>query len=406
MGLLLASLSRSGIDVPPIVFGLAAASFYLAELLGAPWFGALSDRKGRRLFLVIGPMFGLLAVQLIGWPSLALGFPLLLVPIAVGRLTEGLSTASTAPATLSFLSAATTSSTTMRGRVMAWYEMTTVVGIGGGYVLAGPLWDLLGHAAFLLVTAIYGLSLVAFAVMRDPHAGHALDRPHGSPWRVLRRRAVLRFAPAWLAVNTIVGAWSTHSSFQLVAGRHLDQYLSGGFSATMLGVGFGIFSAAFVIGIFFWGATLGMRRKTSTMLITMMGTYVVCGALLAINHLAQHGPGWRLVFTLCFALGVMVMSGFTPVALAHLADISEEIAEERGTVMGLYSVLFGLGQFLGAALGGPFAEFGSIDGLIALTLILATISVGTVLFLRREEARERGERGGLRGPAIADTSAV
>ena len=45
----------------------------------------------------------------------------------------------------------------------------------------------------------------------------------------------------------------------------------------------------------------------------------------------------------------MVQSGFTPAALAHLADITETHNTDRGAIMGLYSVFLGLGQFLGAS---------------------------------------------------------
>ena len=43
----------------------------------------------------------------------------------------------------------------------------------------------------------------------------------------------------------------------------------------------------------------------------------------------------------------MIASGFPPAALAYLSKIAEEHAEQRGTIMGLYSVLLGVGQ-LGA----------------------------------------------------------
>src|SRR4051812_30819989 len=121
MGLLLASINRERGDVPAIAVGLLAASFYLAELVGAPICGAASDRYGRRVFMVAGPICGAVAVQLIGWPTLLLGWPLLLVAMGAGRVIEGLSTACSAPSTLSFLSAATENQPTVRGRVMSWY---------------------------------------------------------------------------------------------------------------------------------------------------------------------------------------------------------------------------------------------------------------------------------------------
>ena len=47
------------------------------------------------------------------------------------------------------------------------------------------------------------------------------------------------------------------------------------------------------------------------------------------------------------------MSGFTPAALAYLADITEDYAGDRGAIMGLYSVFLGVGQFVGVIAGRP-----------------------------------------------------
>jgi MFS family permease len=79
----------------------------------------------------------------------------------------------------------------------------------------------------------------------------------------------------------------------------------------------------------------------------------------------------------------MVMSGFTPAALAYLADMTEAHTQDRGAIMGLYSVFLGIGQLIGSLLGGPFAQAAAIDGVIAVTAILAAIAWGTVIALRR-----------------------
>jgi MFS family permease len=391
MGLLLAAIDREGRDVPAVAVGLLAASFYATELVGAPWFGAQSDRRGPRPFMVAGPICGGIAVQLIGWPSILVGWPLLLVAMAVGRMIEGLSTATSAPATLSLLSSATASSPNLRARVMAWSEMATVLGIGGGFVVGGLLWDRLGHAAFAAVTLIYGLSLLSFLrVPRadGPHPARGAGRPaHLALLAVIRRPRVLRFAPAWLFVNTVVGVWFTHAAFQLTGEERAGQYLAGTFTGTSLGGVFALFGAAFMVGIFLWGLVIGARRKTSIMAITASGLYLVCVALFLINRLGHAGGSTLVLLTCLFLIAVAVASGFTPAALAYLADISEEGARRRGAVMGLYSVILGLGQLLGGALGGPFADFGGVDGLILLTGLLGTGAIATVLVLRRFEER-------------------
>lgn len=388
MGLLLASINRERGDVPAIAVGLLAASFYIAELLGAPWCGAQSDRWGRRRFMIAGPIFGGVAVQVIGWPSLLIGWPLLLVAMAIGRVIEGLSTATSAPTTLSFLSAETMGIPLIRGRVMAWYEMATVVGIGSGFGAAGQLWGRFGHASFAMVSIIYALSLLCFFAVRDEGRVSTRTEAGGRALlEVLRRPRILRFIPAWLFVNTVLGVWFTHSAFQLTGPRVPGQALAGAFRPEEITMPFALVGAAFMLGVFLWGFAVGRYSTVNVMLGTLTGIYLVGLALAGLNHPELGGsvPGWALIGSLL--VGVAIASGFTPSALAYLANVSEEIPTHRGAVMGLYSVVLGLGQLAGGALGGPFADVGGVDGLILLTVLLGSASLATVVMLRRLDAR-------------------
>ncbi len=79
---------------------------------------------------------------------------------------------------------------------------------------------------------------------------------------------------------------------------------------------------------------------------------------------------------------MLVESGFTPVALAHLADIAERHDASRGAALGLYSLLLGLGQLLGNVIGAPFAAKWQMDGVLVLTGILAVVALGAVRLTR------------------------
>src|SRR5205814_8520445 len=73
-------------------------------------------------------------------------------------------------------------------------------------------------------------------------------------------------------------------------------------------------------------------------------------------------------------LGVVIASGFAPAALTHLAALSEETPEERGAIMGLYSLLLGGGQLLGTWIGGIFSDIWGFNGLVLFVLLLTALA--------------------------------
>src|SRR5437867_7688301 len=118
-GLLLSSYLALVVKADANVIGALSAVFFAAELVLAPIFGALSDLRGRKLFLVLGPIAGALAVQIHPLTTIA-------AIIGIGRLLEGIATAANAPGTLGYLADATSGhgrrSKALRGRVMCLYE--------------------------------------------------------------------------------------------------------------------------------------------------------------------------------------------------------------------------------------------------------------------------------------------
>src|SRR5579859_4201831 len=63
IGRFLAQLApRHGHVITSIEVGLLSAAYFVVELSLSPVMGALSDRWGRRIFLTLGPLFGLLQV--------------------------------------------------------------------------------------------------------------------------------------------------------------------------------------------------------------------------------------------------------------------------------------------------------------------------------------------------------
>ncbi len=393
--------------VYPISYGLGGAiiaSFFAAELLGALVLGGLSDRYGRKLFIVFGPVFGAVAVLI---TSLTTAVWLLVVT----RLLEGLSTAASAPATLAYIADVTEYDHNLRARLVGFFEVVTIGGVAAGFSLGGWLWRQFGapaivfgipltSPAFALNALVYLFSLlILWFGVRESRTLEHRARPATATagpretlagyWRTVSSPEVAGFAPAWIAVNAVLGIWINLSARVLTdpLGRP-GQLLVGSFNSMQAGNVRALYAVLFVVGILLWSLIYASMRKTTVMLIGVGGLFGTCALMFALNHQPSLAAPLVLPLAVLLVGSIVVQSGFTPAALAHLADITLGHAEERGAIMGLYSVFLGLGQFLGASLGGPFVDWRGADGMILATALLGAVAGVLVWRLRR------GERAG------------
>jgi MFS family permease len=111
-------------------------------------------------------------------------------------------------------------------------------------------------------------------------------------------------------------------------------------------------------------------RIHAALRITLTAMLPVCLGLFAINPSAHMTLSGRWSLIAVTALLVMVESGFTPAALAWLAQ-SLGIESGKGAAMGIYSVLLSLGAIAGSLLAGALAKMFMVDGLLLGTAALA-----------------------------------
>ena len=407
-GLLLSFYLKQVVQADAWLISILAVVYYATELVLAPVFGALSDLRGRKMFLVLGPLAGAVAVQIHPLTTVA-------AIIAIGRLLEGITTAANAPGTLGYLADATTGSgkkhAAFRGRVMGLYEISFTVGVVAGQFLGGQLWDAFGTNGFRLVSLIY-LASAAVLYFFVPETLPAAAREHHHRSRqaasesehpvrsllttrlrsyaeLLKAPAFRSFVPAWLAVNAVLGLWQTHIAPLMVQPNKVGstdyfarQLLAGHLTPHEVSFAQAGFGVVFLVGIFAWSQFYGRIRKTNMMLASMVGLFLVIVALVGINNNVLPGPWGQWPLLPVAILGVLLESGFTPVALAYLADISEAKLEHRGAVMGLYSVFLGVGQLAGSSIGGLFIVGMGFNGLLIGSIILGVIATGAIFFMR------------------------
>lgn len=378
----LAFIGRSSGEVDATVVGLVSVAFYLSELVTAPFFGTLSDRYGRQKFMLLGTFLGLVAVLILPWVPA--------VPLFIAaRSLEGFSSGASVPAVLGHLAAETSESPRTRGRIMAIFEVTTILGLALGYGVGGFFFDKFHTIAFFLIAGIYGLSFLLFTRVTgagDADDAEATTRHKISPEAygiLLRDKPTAGFLPAWIAVNAVLGLWGTHLAFQMASDKASDQLLVGGFTGTQIGMASALIGVALIVGTGLWTLGFGRIRTLSIMVVSTLGILALSGVLLLLNQSAEGDVAriWGLLGL--SAVGLLVASGFTPAALAYLAEQSERFPEHRGSLMGLYSVLIGGGQLIGGWAGGFFAKAWAVDGLVYLTALLGLLALGGLLFVLR-----------------------
>ena len=394
LGLFLAQLSMAkGHAITSIQVGLLPVAFYVTELSLALIMGSLSDRWGRRTFLIIGPLFGTLQACLLFLTPREnpLAYILALQVIA------GISGAMTTPAVLGYLADFTAINLTRRMRIMSFYELATSGGIAIGVVVGGILWDRFYRLAFLWLAVLY--LVVSLFMALSPVLNQAIE--HGTIravlsryWRIIRTPRLFVFLPAWICINALIGVWlSSQLTFVLSMHEHNRSQLligvaSGPNGGHLLSLILGGFALFFGLSLLFWAFFLNRVPRIRLMLTSIFGVYLACIALYGINHRGEGNDFWLFIWIPLLLIGVFAETSFAPSALSYLADISEEAAKDRGLLMGLYSIFLGLGQILGNGIGGIFARGFGFDGLVYFTVLLASVALASLLWLFWSEQRQ------------------
>lgn len=105
-----------------------------------------------------------------------------------------------------------------------------------------------------------------------------------------------------------------------------------------------------------------------------MAMLAVSASLLVLNHMTDQPLSLRWTLTAIVAVLIMVESGFTPAALSLLAAaVGPGVG--RGSAMGIYSFLLGVGALIGSLLAAVAGRSLAIDGLIYATIALAALAI-------------------------------
>ena len=374
IGLYLASLSNDGTHVSAGFVGTLSAVSFAAELFASIPMGLASDAVPRRWLMAGGALVGALAALLFAVSgSTAIFF--------LSRTLEGIGAAAIVPALLAYLADATEGRSALRVRAMSYFELTLLAGLALGGIFAAQLFRVLHAGAFAVVAAVYLVTAVILLLSVSRTMVRSLPNPLADLSEVLRLPSMRRLAPVWLCVNAVVGLWLGPTlPFLLTEHSTKVQYLAGIYASNPARVGYLLFGYAIVfgLGVTAWSFILPHVRLTMALRVALAAMLPVCAGIYLLNHSAQQSVDARWIVGGITALLIMVESGFTPAALAWLAE-SLPIQSGRGAAMGIYSVLLSVGAIVGSFLAGLLGQLYSIDGLLYGTVLMA---VAALVFLR------------------------
>lgn len=371
-----------------LAVGFIGASQALPEMVFAPVLARFADRLGRRLFLVGGPLVSVLGAILL---SVA-GRP---ETIVIARLVEGVGAACFIPTALGTIAAATTRNTQARVSASGAFEAANLAGYAGGFIVGPFAYHSLHQGAFLVLATLYLLAsavCAAFVPRVPPLPVSPLGRVIGA---IVGPGPIRSFLPAWMAAFALLGAYAAHIPALLrrspVAGqtlvRHFDERLV---SAVLVS-----YIVLLLLGIVLWTPIIPRIGSVRTMRRAAPGALLIGFTLLALNHSPLH---WAPFYVPLLVIGILVLAGFGPAAVAYLAECSETFVADRSALMAFYTVALAGGGALGSVIGGVAVRLDYADGLFIFGLVLgliAYVALGPVMRYERALVRTVEAPGGV-----------
>ncbi|AEA12628.1 major facilitator superfamily MFS_1 [Thermoproteus uzoniensis 768-20] len=357
-----------------LAVGAILAVYPLLEALGSFAAGRYADRFGRRPAMILGYLARLAATALM-YPALVWGAG----PLAVGALNaaSGFFTAFILVSSLAMVTDLTDAGN--RGLGMGAFELANLGGYAVGYVIGAALFQTLGGAGSFAVLAAFTAVLTPFVLaMAETAPVKGLSIPL-NPFKGLPP-TTWPAIPLWFALTTFIG-------MGIYSGRAIANALSASSRLAHVESGLLLSGALIVVGL---GAVLFGRLsdrwgRERTLNLGIAG---VMSALAMLALLLGVGLPPLLAVALASPL-VFLASAIAPSVLAIVGD--RALITMRGTAMGLYSVVLGVGMALGAMVGAASAV--ALGGLLGIVLAaLAIFSTATALYFALKVATARIRR--------------
>lgn len=336
-----------------IWLGLIFSGFSLARLIFMPIVGRLSDRIGRKVFIVVGLVLYTVISLLYVWASDV-------VQLTLVRLFHGFASAMVIPIAMAYVG-----DTTPKGREgtrLGTFNIALFLGMGSGPFLGGVLNDALGMKAVFYSMAL----LTAFAFLTSllflPRSATnpARKAKQRTPLREIIRNRVVKALLLFRAINSVARG-GILAFLPLLAVRF-------GLNTTQLGV---LLSANVLLTAALQRPFGVVADKMNRYVLVALGSVVTSFGLVAVPFMRSF---------LSFLLLSLAIGGGGAVAMPAATAITAEIGQwaGMGTSMGLFNMAMSVGMILAPLISGAVMD---LLGLEAVFFVAGAIGfAGTALF--------------------------
>ncbi|MHA1604490.1 MAG: MFS transporter [Candidatus Freyarchaeota archaeon] len=348
------SLGASDLDL-----GIIFASYSLVQLVTTVPFGLMSDRYGRRPFMITGML-------LLGVASLLYPLARSVLAIAACRAVQGLAASATWSSAIALV--ADTFPGRDKGEKLGLATGVTSVGGIAGPLIGGVLSDVSFGFPFLLLA---GLSLFMFVYMlfrlrvkRQEKAAEA--PPYGE---VVRKALGIRNIVIIILINVLTMIfWGFTEPL-------MPPYLSGRFSlsSTQIGLVFGAASLSYAV---FQPLVGRLSDRYGRKVFIIWGMVLLAGVNLVIPFC-----GDPVSLTVCIVAAAAVGTvAFTPLTPLAIESLQERNIKAYATVESLFSIAFFVGYSIGPVVGALISSYFGFESMFFFysTVIVIVLLVSQV----------------------------
>lgn len=340
-----------------LYIGLIFGAFSLSRTFFLPYFGRLSDKKGRKPFIVAG---------LFSYAIISIAFILSdgVESLIVIRFVQGITSAMIMPVVQAYVGDITPKG--KEGWVMGLFNMSLFIGLSAGPLIGGLIKDRFSLQGAFVCMGV--LSLVGFVLSLIFLPPRAEERG------VLKGRAPVGWSTI-LKDRIIAGLFLFRLAYTACIGiiwGFLPVFADMEFSVSASAIGMLVMLGVFVSGVVH--VPMGwLADRLNRKVMVIVGGLITTGAVYAFSQ----SSGFTDMFwsSVAFGLG----GGIAMPALMAAAVLRGSHSQAMGSVMALLTVAHSAGMLIGSLLAGMMMDWFQLRQAFVLGALV--MAAGTLLFV-------------------------